>query len=289
MMVSVVQAFIDFLKNNKKLSDNTIDSYKRDITQFLEYLEKINIGCFEVKKATIINYMNLLKHKNRSQATISRHLSSIKSFYQYLFMNRLIDEEPAYTLDAPKLERKVPVTLSIDQVDKLLSYEFEKSEKGLRDKAIIEVLYATGLKVSELISLRIDDVNLNYGYIYCKSTKERFIPIGDSAVEALQNYMSVRENIKNNDYLFLNMRGKALTRQGCWKIIKEYTDIVNPGFDITPSILRKSFAKHMLENGADIRSVQEILGYKSTGSNELISLIAKSKIKEVYKRSHPRA
>ncbi|MDI3311252.1 MAG: site-specific tyrosine recombinase [Thermoanaerobacterium sp.] len=288
-MESVVQAFIDFLKNDKKLSDNTIESYKRDITKFIGYLKENNIEYSDVNKITIISYLNLLKHRSMSQSTISRHLSSIKSFYQYLFMNKLIDEEPAYTLDAPKIEKKAPLTLSVEQVDKLLSHEFENSEKGLRDKAILEVLYATGLKVSELISLRIKDVNLNYGYIYCKSPKERFIPIGDSALNALQNYMSVRKKIDQDEFLFLNLRGEALTRQGCWKIIKEYTNIVNPGFDITPSILRKSFAKHMLENGADIRSVQEILGYKSFNQGDLILLISKSKIKEVYKKSHPRA
>ncbi|AEF17238.1 MULTISPECIES: site-specific tyrosine recombinase [Thermoanaerobacterium] len=288
-MGSIVQAFIDFLKNEKKLSDNTVESYKRDITQFIGYLKENNIEYYDVNKITIISYLNFLKHKNMSQSTISRHLSSIKSFYQYLFMNKFIDKEPAYTLDAPKIEKKVPLTLSVEQVDKLLSHEFENSEKGLRDKAILEVLYATGLKVSELISLHIKDVNLNYGYIYCKSSKERFIPIGDSALNALQNYISVRRKIDQDEFLFLNLRGEPLTRQGCWKIIKEYTNIVNPGFDITPSILRKSFAKHMLENGADIRSVQEILGYKSFNQGDLISLISKSKIKEVYKRSHPRA
>lgn len=288
-MESIVQAFIDFLKNDKKLSDNTIESYKRDITQFMEHLKENNIEYYDVNKITIISYLNFLKHKNMSQSTISRHLSSIKSFYQYLFMNKFIDKEPAYTLDAPKIEKKVPLTLSVEQVDKLLSHEFENSEKGLRDKAILEVLYATGLKVSELISLRVKDVNLNYGYIYCKSSKERFIPIGNSASNALQNYISVRRKINQDEFLFLNLRGEPLTRQGCWKIIKEYTDIVNPGFDITPSILRKSFAKHMLENGADIRSVQEILGYKSFNQGDLISLISKSKIKEVYKKSHPRA
>ncbi|MEG6565860.1 site-specific tyrosine recombinase [Thermoanaerobacterium saccharolyticum] len=288
-MGSIVQAFIDFLKNDKKLSDNTIESYKRDITQFMGYLKENNIEYYDVNKITIISYLNFLKHKNMTQSTISRHLSSIKSFYQYLFMNKFIDKEPAYTLDAPKIEKKVPLTLSVEQVDKLLSHEFENSEKGLRDKAILEVLYATGLKVSELISLRVKDVNLNYGYIYCKSSKERFIPIGDSASNALQNYISVRRKIDQDEFLFLNLRGEPLTRQGCWKIIKEYTNIVNPGFDITPSILRKSFAKHMLENGADIRSVQEILGYKSFNQGDLISLISKSKIKEVYKKSHPRA
>ncbi|SNX55389.1 integrase/recombinase XerD [Thermoanaerobacterium sp. RBIITD] len=288
-MINIVQAFIEFLYQEKKLSNNTIDSYKRDIEQFIDYLEKNRLNYDDVKKVTIINYMNLLKQQNRSQATISRHLSSIKSFYQFLFLKRLIDEEPAYTLDAPKIERKKPVTLSVEQVDKLLSFEFEKNEKGIRDRAIIEVLYATGLRVSELISLNIDDVNLNYGYVHCKNIKERVIPIGTHALDALKNYISIRKNIKNKHHLFLNLRGDSLTRQGCWKIIKEYTNIINPGFAITPSILRKSFAQHMLENGADIRSVQEMLGYKAMNSNELITLISKSKIKEVYNKAHPRA
>lgn len=288
-MIDILDSFINFLKQEKNLTPNTIDSYKRDINQFLTYLSDKDINYINVKKITILNYMNDMKSSNKKQSTISRHLSSIKLFFQYLFVHKLIDNEPAYTLDAPKVEHRKSVTLSIKQVDKLLSIEFEKSVKGYRDKAIIEVLYATGLRVSELISLHIDDINFNYGFVYCKNIKERVIPIGSHAIVALKDYIKIRKSHKSSDYLFLNLRGKPLTRQGCWKIIKGYTDILKTDFAITPNILRKSFAQHMLENGADLRSVHEMLGYKNINSDELLSLASKPKIKEVYKKAHPRA
>lgn len=172
----------------------------------------------------------------------------------------------------------------------LLSIDFGNDEKGLRDKALIELLYATGLKVSEVISLKLEDVNLSYGYVVIRSNKERVIPIGSHAIEALKNYIEKGRKAKNGENtLFLNLRGEKLTRQGCWKIIREYTDKINPGFPVTPNTLRQSFAQHMLQNGADIRAVQEMLGYQTDLNTNLLSLISKSKIKEVYNKFHPRA
>lgn len=288
-MSNIVEEFIKFLKDEKRLSKNTIDSYYRDIKQFFEYIDKININFKDVKKSTVLNYLYNLKKNKKSGSTVSRHLSSIKSFYQYLFINKIIDKEPTYTLDAPKVEKKLPATLTVEQIDRLLSMDYANNSKGLRDKALIEVLYATGLRVSEVISLKLDDINLNYGYVVCKLNKERVIPIGSHALDALKKYIEKgRKSIPDEKTLFLNLKGKKLTRQGCWKIIKEYTEKINPGFSITPKILRQSFAQHMLENGADLRAVQEMLGYQSD-NNSLISLISKSKIKEVYNKSHPRA
>lgn len=289
-MSNVISEFIRFLQDEKGLSKNTLDSYYRDIKQFLDYINEVNIDFKNVKKSTVLNYLYYLRKNKKSQATVSRHLSSIKSFYQFLFINKIIDEEPTYTIDTPKGYKKVPATLTVDQIDKLLSTDYENNAKGLRDKALIEVLYATGLRVSEVISLNLEDVNLNFGYVICKLHKERVIPIGSHALNAVKDYIDKgRKCDPDEKTLFLNLKGKKMTRQGCWKIVKEYTEKINPGFSVAPNTLRQSFAQHMLENGADLRSVQEMLGYQSDFNNSLISLISKSKIKEVYNKSHPRA
>ncbi|MDI3528269.1 MAG: integrase/recombinase XerD [Thermoanaerobacter sp.] len=290
MLNNVVGEFLDFLKKNKKLSKNTLESYNRDINQFLNYLEEIGVEYYNVKKSTILNYLYYLKKKGKSQATVSRNLSSLKAFYHYLFMKKKIEEDPTYMIITPKVEKKPPATLTVEQVDMLLSIDFGDDEKGLRDKALIELMYATGLKVSEVISLKLEDVNLSYGYVVIRSNKERVIPIGSHAIEALKNYIEKGRKTKyGENTLFLNLRGEKLTRQGCWKIIREYTDKINPGFPVTPNTLRQSFAQHMLQNGADIRAVQEMLGYQTDLNTNLLSLISKSKIKEVYNKFHPRA
>ncbi|AIS52405.1 tyrosine recombinase XerD-like protein [Thermoanaerobacter kivui] len=290
MLNDIVGEFLDFLKKQKRLSKNTLESYSRDINQFFKYLNNSHINYLHVKKSIILNYLYYLKKNGKSQATISRSLSSLKAFYHYLFMKKLIEEDPTYMIDTPKVEKRVPATLTVEQVDMLLSLDFGNDEKGLRDKALIELLYATGLKVSEVISLKLEDVNLSYGYIVTRSGKERVIPIGSHAIAALKDYIEKgRKGNPEEKTLFLNLRGKKLTRQGCWKIIREYTDKINPGFPVTPNTLRQSFAQHMLENGADVRAVQEMLGYQTDFNANLISLMSKSKIKEVYNKFHPRA
>jgi integrase/recombinase XerD len=290
MAESVVGEFLEFLKKNKRLSKNTLESYSRDVEQFLTYMNEHGINFCSAKKSTIVNYLYFLKQQGKSQATISRALSSIKAFYHYLFAKKKIEEDPSYGINAPKVEKKEPVTLTVEQVDMLLSFDFGKDEKGLRDKALIELMYASGLKVSEVISLKIEDVNLASGYIVVRSGKERVIPIGSYAVAALQEYIEKgRKPRKGEKALFLNLRGKRLTRQGCWKIIKEYADKISPGLPLTPNILRKSFAQHMLQNGADLKTVQEMLGYEANFGNNLLSLVSRSKMKEVYNKFHPRA
>lgn len=249
-MVNIKGEFINFLKNEKMLSSNTIESYTRDLNQFYDFIDGFGLDFKNVRKSTILNYLYFLKRNNKSQATISRQLSSLKSFYQFLFLNKITNEDPTYNIDKPKIEKKLPETLSFDQINSLLSLEYGNDEKGLRDKALIELLYSTGMRVSEIIELKIQDINLNYGFVICKAGKERVLPIGRFAVEALKNYIEkVRINAKKDDILFLNLKGKKLTRQGCWKIIKEYTLKINPGFTITPNTLRQTFAQHMIENG----------------------------------------
>ncbi|MGB9810047.1 MAG: site-specific tyrosine recombinase, partial [Caldanaerobacter sp.] len=266
------------------------ESYSRDIEQFLSYMKEQQINFYSVKKSTILNYLYYLKQQGKSQATISRALSSIKAFYHYLFAKKKIEEDPSYGINAPKVEKRSPITLTMEQIDMLLSFDFGKDEKGLRDKALIELMYASGLKVSEVISLKIEDVNLASGYVVVHSRKERVIPIGSHAIEALKEYIEKgRKPAKEESTLFLNLRGKRLTRQGCWKIIKEYADKISPGLPLTPNILRRSFAQHMIQNGADIKTVQEMLGYETDFGNNLFSFISRSKIKEVYNKFHPRA
>jgi integrase/recombinase XerD len=290
MTENVVGEFLEFLNRNKKLSQNTLESYSRDIEQFLSYMKEQQINFYSAKKSTILNYLYYLKQQGKSQATISRALSSIKAFYHYLFAKKKIEEDPSYGINAPKVDKKTPVTLTVEQIDTLLSFDFGKDEKGLRDKALIEFMYASGLKVSEVVSLKLEDVNLNSGYVVVRSGKGRVIPIGSHAIEALKEYIEKgRKPVKGENALFLNLRGKRLTRQGCWKIIKEYADKINPGLALTPNILRRSFAQHMIENGADIKAVQEMLGYETDYGNNLFSFMSRSKIKEVYNKFHPRA
>ncbi|NMB95722.1 MAG: site-specific tyrosine recombinase XerD [Clostridiaceae bacterium] len=294
-MKDIVQQYIKYLEQGRQLANNTLQSYKRDIEQYITYLNDINLNSIEVtNKATIINYLLHLQKKGRATSTISRNLASIRSFYQYLHTNGLIISNPTSELESPKVEKKLPQILSTQEVELLLEQPKCIDLKGYRDKAMLELLYATGIRVSELINLDCNDINFELGFIRCNNgVKERIIPIGSIASKALQDYMlKARKNmIKNNQEtaLFININGKRLTRQGFWKIIKQYKNQAKIGKEITPHTLRHSFAAHLLENGADLRSIQEMLGHSDISSTQVYAQIARNKIKEVYKKTHPRA
>lgn len=294
-MEAIVQKFINFLERDKRLSNNTLQSYKRDIEQYIAYLTEINLhNIASTNKTTVIAYLLHLQKKGRATSTISRNLASIRSFYQYSAKNKLIENDPTYELESPKVEKKLPQILSTQEVELLLEQPKCVDLKGFRDKAMLELLYATGIRVTELISLDVADVNMEMGYIRCsKGTRERMIPIGSIAVNALQEYINKARGllIQRNDEkaLFVNINGKRLTRQGFWKIIKQYKNQAKINKDITPHTLRHSFAAHLLENGADLRSIQEMLGHSDISSTQIYAQIAKNKIKEIYKKTHPRA
>lgn len=294
-MEALIKEYMNFLEKDKQLSLNTLQSYKRDIEQYLTYLQQMNLNNISnTNKATIITYLLYLQKKGRATSTVSRNLASIRSFYQFIAKNNAIDHDPTSDLESPKVEKKLPQILSTQEVELLLEQPKCKDLKGYRDKAMLELLYATGIRVSELISLDLSDINLQSRYIRCnKGPRERTIPIGSIAAEALQEYIDkARVHLvtdSSNEALFVNINGGRLTRQGFWKIIKLYKNQAKINKDITPHTLRHSFAAHLLENGADLRSIQEMLGHSDISSTQIYTQIAKNRIKEVYKKTHPRA
>lgn len=294
-MEALVQKFVIFLERDKRLSLNTLQSYRRDIEQYFTYLQEINLqNIINTNKTTVIAYLLYLQKKGRATSTISRNLASIRSFYQYISKNKIIDHDPTSELESPKVEKKLPQILSTEEVELLLEQPQCIDLKGFRDKAMLELLYATGIRVSELIQLNTSDINMDMAFVRCnKGTRERMIPIGSMAIAALREYLLKSRPllIQKNDEkaLFVNINGGRLTRQGFWKIIKQYKNQAKIAKDITPHTLRHSFAAHLLENGADLRSIQEMLGHSDISSTQIYAQIAKNKLKEVYKKTHPRA
>lgn len=295
-MEGYVNEFINYLAVERGLAQNTLESYGRDLRQFHSYLQNSQMDILrDSNRNTILNYLNNLQNKGRAVSTISRNLAAIKSFYQYLVRERYLEKDPAANLESPKLEKKLPKILSIQEIEELLKQPNSLMPTGLRDKAMLELLYATGIRVSELISLNISDINLDMGYIKCfgKGSKERIVPLGSIAAKCVQEYISKGRNKLVRTYeesaLFVNHHGNRLTRQGFWKIIKKYALEANILKDITPHTLRHSFATHLLENGADLRSVQEMLGHADISTTQIYTHVTKNRLKEVYDKAHPRA
>lgn len=295
-MESYVSQFINYLAVERGLAQNTLESYGRDLRQFQSYLQNSQMDILkDSSRNTILTYLNNLQNKGRAVSTISRNLAAIKSFYQYLVRERYLEKDPAANLESPKLEKKLPKILTIAEVEELLKQPNAFLPAGLRDKAMLELLYATGIRVSELISLNISDVNLDMGYIKCfgKGAKERIVPLGSIAAKCVQEYINKGRSKLVRTYdesaLFVNHHGNRLTRQGFWKIIKKYAQEANIVREITPHTLRHSFATHLLENGADLRSVQEMLGHADISTTQIYTHVTKNRLKEVYDKAHPRA
>ncbi len=294
-MEALIGKFISFLEKDKRLSSNTLQSYRRDLVQYISFLNDMNLhNIAGTSKTTVISYLLHLQKKGRAVSTISRNLASIRSFYQFAAKNKLIETDPTADLESPKVEKKLPQVLSTQEVELLLEQPKCIDLKGYRDKAMLELLYATGIRVSELISLDIWDLNTEMGFIKCsKGSRERVIPIGSMAVSSLNDYLEKSRPMlihkSDESALFVNINGSRLTRQGFWKIIKLYKNQAKISKDITPHTLRHSFAAHLLENGADLRSIQEMLGHSDISSTQIYAQIAKNKIKEIYKKTHPRA
>ena len=289
-----LKKFLDYLENTKKASDNTIESYKRDILKYTEYINSIGVDeLTSVSSTVILNYLLDIQKKGKSAATAARSLSSIRAFYKYLHQKGYISENPTNDLHTFKTERKAPSSLNEYQIELLLSTPDKRNIKGYRDKAMLEIMYATGMRASDLIKIKLSDVNLKIGYIMCTNgEKERIIPIYSYARDCLKEYIEKRTEIPNSnqsDILFLNRNGAPLTRQGLWKIIKTYQKKVGIPIDLTPHTLRHSFAIHLLENGADLKSVQELMGHSDISSTQVYEEVVKNKLSEVYEKAHPRA
>ena len=294
-MEDLIQKFLSFLQSEKKLSKNTLESYKRDIKDYIAFLNTNELTILNSTKENVEKYIAEENKQKKTASTISRHIASLRSFYQYLYSNKLIKENPMVGIEAPKIVRKTPQILSNSQVELLLEQPKPVDLKGKRDKAMLELVYATGLRVTELINLNVDDVDFKSGYIKCVGAKDkqRIIPIGNLARKALDDYInSAREYMvkdKKNTSLFVNVTGNRLTRQGFWKIIKYYQEQANIDVDITPHTLRHSFAVHLLENGADIDVIQEMLGHTDKTSTQVYMSMTQNRLKDVYKKAHPRA
>lgn len=292
-MSQILDDFIDDLTNNKKLSKNTIESYSRDIKQYLSYLEENNIDFKDAKRGNIIAYILFLEKENKAPSSISRSIASIRSFYHFLLKNNIINYDPTIDLESPKIEKKMPEILTIGEVEKLLSMPIDNNFKGSRDKAMLELLYATGVRVTELVNLNIDDVNLNLGFVKLNGTKERVVPIGRMAQKAVNIYINeYRQEFlkgKESNVLFLNFHGQKMTRQGFWKIIKSYAKDAGIEKKITPYTLRHSFAAHLIENGADLKSLQQMLGHADISTTQIYAEMVKNRISDVYRKTHPRA
>jgi integrase/recombinase XerD len=292
-----LQIFIQYLSVEKGLAQNTLESYERDLTQFIAFLGKCGITELkDTKKATIQNYLVQLKKLGRASSTVTRSMVSIRSFYQFMVRERLLELDPSINMETPRVVKRLPKVLSIQEVEALLEAPETTTPYGMRDKAMLEVLYATGIRVSELISLNAGHVNLGMGFVRCigKGSKERIIPLGRIAAKWLHNYIQgMRHQLlrvsKTDDALFINHLGTRLTRQGFWKIIKKYGREAHILKEITPHTLRHSFATHLLDNGADLRAVQEMLGHADISTTQIYTHVSKTRLKEVYNRTHPRA
>ena len=286
--------FFDFLENDKKLSDNTLQSYKRDLKQFKRYIEACEINYNHVKEEDIKDYIKELQEEGKKASSISRCIASIRSFYQFVLKRKKIKVDPTAKIQSPKIEKRVPSVLTSKEVELLLDQPKDVDLKGTRDKAMLEFAYATGMRVTEIISLNIDDVSLEEGYVTCKTgNKQRTIPLGTMSLNALKEYVEDARDvlIKNDDEkaLFVNVNGGRLTRQGFWKIIKYYKEQAHITKDITPHVLRHSFATHLLQNGADLKAIQTMLGHSDISSTQVYMQFQDEGLKNIYKKAHPRA
>jgi len=287
-MKQQIEDFIRYLQEVKHASLNTVSAYQNDLLKMESYLNRQGIKtASKITETSLNSYVLYLEKDGMSPATVSRHIASMKAFLLFLLRNGFISKDPSERIRAPKVVKKPPQVLDEKKILELLKQPDISTSKGIRDRAMLELLYATGIKVSELINMKTSEVNLNGNYITCCDKQERIIPFGSAAKKAIKDYLDIRDKIfnkKNTDYLFLNSHGDQLTRQGFWKILKEYAKKAGIE-DINPNIIRNSFAAHMIDNGADIGVVQRFLGY----TDLYLTKNSNSNIREVYMNTHPRA
>ena len=293
-MEEQLNLFFGFLENDKKVSSNTLQSYKRDLKQFEKYIQEKGEDYSKITDEGIKTYIKYMQEIGKKPSTISRGLASIRSFYQYEVKEQKIEKDPTEGIQSPKIEKRVPSVLTSNEVALLLEQPKNVDLKGTRDKAMLEFAYATGMRVTEIISLNIEDVDLERGYATCRNgKKERTVPLGNISLKALKDYVQNARDVmikdKNEKALFVNVNGQRLTRQGFWKIIKYYKEQAHIEKDITPHVLRHSFATHLLQNGADLKSIQAMLGHSDISSTQVYAQFQDPGIKDIYKKAHPRA
>jgi len=288
--------FIDYLLVERGLAENTLEAYRHDLSLYLSFLERNQLPHIKDSKRTdIITFLLEQKELGKATSTIARNLASIRTFYQFLLRDQYIDSDPSQNLDSPKLEKHLPRVLSEEQIDYLLALPDTADLLGMRDKAMLELLYATGIRVSELVTLKVENLNLEMGFVKCfgKGSKERIVPVGSQAIAALTNYLDKSylqlKRPHSGNSLFLNRHGRELTRQGFWGILNNYAQHMHLDFVITPHTIRHTFATHLLDHGADLRSVQEMLGHVDISTTQIYTQVTKARLREVYSKTHPRA
>ena len=295
-MEEIMEQFLNYLSVERGLSSNTISSYRADLVRFVSFLEKHSVkSAGEIKKEDLMKYLLTLKDSGLSVNSISRNLAAIKTFYKFLVNEKYVKENVAGILESPKLWKKLPNVLSIDEVARLLGAPDNRNWMGIRDRASLELLYATGMRVSELVNLKISNLNMDVGFIRCigKGSKERIIPLGGKAKEAIKRYLDktrgkLAKGRDQENSLFLTRLGKRMSRQSFWKMIKSYASRAGIKKDISPHILRHSFATHLLERGADLRIVQEMLGHADISTTQIYTHINKERLKSIHHKYHPR-
>jgi integrase/recombinase XerD len=296
-MKNEIEDFLHFIIVEKGLAENTIISYRRDLLKYSHYLINVEqvTDLEQVTRIVIINYLFTLKEEGKARTTIARTIASVRSFHQFLLRERVTTKNPTLHIESPKPERRLPKILSSSEVEVLLAAPSTNSAFDIRNKAMLELMYATGMRVSELCSLKIHDVHVTMGFIRCigKGNKERIIPMGKLAIKAIENYLTYsRASLmkkKQHDFLFVNHHGESLSRQGFWKILKSVSKRAKISKQLTPHTLRHSFATHLLENGADLRAVQEMLGHADISTTQIYTHVTKKRLKDVYTHFHPRA
>ena len=296
-MDKFLKDFIDYLSIEKKMSQNSLYAYRRDVLEFAGIIqEKQDLSLNEASKTEVVAYLLNLKNAGKSAATVNRKIASLRAFYNFMTAKNYISENPTANIKSPKIERKSIEYLTIEEIENLLSKP-DGTIKGARDRAILELLYATGLRVSEIVEMNVEDVNLRMGFVTCTGEhgKARIIPMGRPSRLAVEEYIyEVRPKFARGEEnpdkaLFLNFSGKRLTRQGLWKMLKEYAKLAGIEHKLTPQTLRNSFAVHMIQNGADVKSLQELLGHEDISATQIYLSVSKNRIKDVYDKAHPRA
>ncbi len=293
-MKQIVDGFIKYLHNVKKTAENTTMSYRRDLLKWIDYME--SQGVFEIDMVTEIHLQNYVRYLTDMQfkaSTVSRSIASVKAFYHYLYKEKIVNEDITEALKAPKVEKKLPGIMTMVEAANLLEQPSGDTPKEVRDKAMLELLYATGIRVTELITLKVSDLNLQMGYVVCRDgNKTRMIPFGNKAKNAVFKYLeSARKALMveyDSDILFVNCSGQPMSRQGFWKLIKSYAAKAGIETEITPHTLRHSFAAHLVENGADLKSVQEMMGHSDIATTQIYASMNHNHLRQVYKNAHPR-
>ncbi|WLV23491.1 site-specific tyrosine recombinase XerD [Aciduricibacillus chroicocephali] len=297
MLKDAVEDFFHYLLIERGLSDNTIISYRRDLDKYKTYIEKVAVKeKWElVGRHDLLGFLRVQKDEGKSSATIARMLSSIRLFHQFLVRERIVEQDASLHIETPRKDRKLPGVLSVGEIEQLLEISGD-APLDYRNKAMFELMYATGLRVSELITLKMDDLHLQLGFLQCfgKGSKERIVPLGTVAAHAVETYLSygrpaLVKKQPNETAVFVNRNGRSLTRQGFWKVLKAQSVEANIKNPLTPHTLRHSFATHLLENGADLRSVQEMLGHTDISTTQIYTHVTKKRLREVYETYHPRA